>query len=102
MVEEIFKQLSERYNPAGIKYPASIYFSVDDSKKTVFVTPDSCRVENGRTVENADCVCKTSGEFFLKVWNQGYRPGLQDFLTGAIRSNNPSLLKSFLTACGKG
>ena len=102
MVEQIFNQLDEQYSAADIQHPASVYFSIDDTKKTVFMTPDSCRVEDGRTVENADCVCKTSGEFFLKVWNEGYQPGMKDFLSGAIKSNNPSLLKSFLTACGKG
>jgi putative sterol carrier protein len=102
MVEQIFNKLAEQYNTAAIQHPASIYFSIDDTKKTVFMTPDSCRVEDGRTVENADCVCKTSGVFFLKVWNEDYRPGKKDFLSGTIKSNNPSLLKSFLTACGKG
>ena len=102
MVEQIFNQMEEQYNGAAIEQPASIYFSIDETKKTVFISSDGCRVEAGRTLDNADCVCKTSTEFFLKVWNQNYRPGLKDFLSGAIKSNNPSILQSFLAACGKG
>jgi len=52
-------------------------------------------------VESAQCVCKTSPEFFLKIWDEGYRPGLKDFLSGTIKSNNPNELKTFLAAFGK-
>ncbi len=102
MIEQIFNQLEQQYNPTAVEQSASIYFSIGDTKKTVFITPEGCRVEAGRTLENADCVCKTSADFFLQVWNQNYRPGLKDFLSGAIKSNNPSILQSFLAACGKG
>ena len=65
------------------------------------VTPDSCTVEEGRTVTEADCVCKTSKDFFLKIWNDGYRPGMKDFFSGTIKSNNPNALRSFLISFGK-
>ncbi len=102
MIEEIFTNLPANYQAEEIAYSVSIYFSIDDTKKTVLLDSKSCRVENGRTVDSADCVCKTSAEFFLKVWNDGYRPGMKDFLSGAIKSNNPSVLQNFLAACGKG
>lgn len=102
MVEQIFNQLTEHYSASEIAYPVSIYFSIDEIKKTVLIDESNCRVEDGRTVDTADCVCKTSAEFFLRVWNDGYKPGMKDFLSGAIKSNNPSVLQSFLIACGKG
>ena len=62
------------------------------------LSPERVLVENGKTVEAADCVCKTSAAFFLKIWQEGYRPGMQDFLSGAIKSNNPFALQAFLAA----
>ncbi|MDX2481958.1 MAG: hypothetical protein QNK24_16675 [Desulfuromusa sp.] len=102
MVEQIFSEIPQNFHPDSASGPVSIYFSIDDVKKTVQISSSGCQVDNGRIVENADCVCKTSAEFFLKVWNEGYKPGLKDFLSGAIKSNNPELLKKFLAACGKG
>ncbi|MBN1957665.1 MAG: hypothetical protein JXQ81_11420 [Desulfuromonadales bacterium] len=101
MLDKIFNTLPQNYSAGSISTPLSIYFSIDEVKKTVFLDPQQCRVEEGKTLDNADCVCKTSEAFFLKVWNEGYEPGMKDFLSGAIKSNNPAILKSFLTACGK-
>ncbi len=101
MLEQIFSEIQNNYNPEAVSNPVSIYFSIDDVKKTVQLNPEGCSVDNGRIVENADCVCKTSTEFFLKVWNEGYNPGMKDFLSGAIKSNNPAILQIFLSACGK-
>jgi putative sterol carrier protein len=101
MINSIFKRMSAAYVPGVLDSSLSFYFSIDDQKKTVFLTPQSCRVEEGKATENADCVCKTSVEFFIRIWEQDYRPGLKDFLSGTIRSNNPEALKTFLTAFGK-
>ena len=87
--------------PEAVKAQASYYFSLDDVKKTVLLSPDKCTVEDGKTVDNADCVCKTSADFFMKIWQDGYRPGLKDFMSGTIKSNNPNELKKFLAAFGK-
>ena len=102
MIEQIFSEIPKIYDSGSISDPVTIYFSIDVVKKTVQLTATGCQVDDGKIVDNADCVCKTSSEFFLKVWNDGYRPGLKDFLSGAIKSNNPELLNTFLTACGKG
>jgi hypothetical protein len=102
MVEEIFARLGESFQADKVVRPKVYYFSVDDLKRTVTLAPEGVRVDNGKTVEDADCVCKTSTEFFLKVWQEGYRPGLQDFLSGAIKSNDPFGLQEFLAAFGKG
>ena len=101
MIETIFSGLEGSYSSGVIDEETSFYFSIDDIKKTVVLTPDACRVEDGKTVEEVDCVCKTSSDFFLRIWNDGYRPGMSDFLGGKIKSNNPLTLKDFLAAFGK-
>lgn len=101
MVETIFDSLPESFVPGAISEPRSFYFSLGDCKKTVEVTAENCTVSNGRTVENADCVCKTSQEFFKKIWEEDYRPGMKDFMSGTIKSNNPSSLQEFLKCFGK-
>lgn len=77
------------------------YFTMGDMRKTVRVNGERCQVEDGKTVEEADCVCKTSTEFFRKVWEDGYKPGVMDFMSGAIKSNAPHLLQQFMAAFGK-
>ncbi len=102
MIEEIFADLGKCFQADKVTQRQVYYFSVDDVKKTVTLSPDVIDVQDGKTVVDADCVCKTSAEFFLKIWQEGYRPGMQDFMTGRIKSNNPMALKTFLAAFGKG
>jgi putative sterol carrier protein len=101
MINEIFSQMVASFKPGVLEKALSFYFSINEQKKTVFLGPHSCRVEDGKSIENADCVCKTSPDFFIRIWEQDYRPGLKDFLCGDIRSNNPEALKAFLSAFGK-
>ena len=101
MVEAIFAALERAYRPGAVTTPVSFYFSIDDVKRTVVLRPDGCRVTAGKTIEPADCVCKMGRDFFLRVWNDHYRPGLKDFLGGAIKSNDPAALQLFLKAFGK-
>lgn len=101
MVENIFASLPNLFVPDTVEDPVSYYFSLGEIKKTVRLTPDRCLVEDGRTVERADCVCKTTPDFFEKIWNDGYRPGMGDFLSGKIKSNDPNGLQTFLKTFGK-
>lgn len=100
-VETIFNELPNNYQPGMIKEPISIYFSIEEVKRTIWLNPTECKVDKDRTTDTADCVCKTSEEFFLKVWNDGYQPRLSDFLSGKIKANKPDILQLFLKACGK-
>ncbi len=102
MVETIFATLGEQFLAGVVKAPATFYFSIDEVKRTVVLQPDGCRVEVGKPEVPADCVCKMGTEMFLQVWNHGYRPGMKDFLSGAVKSNDPQKLKLFLDAFGKG
>lgn len=101
MPEEIFKAFQENYKKGVFTVPTTFYFSIDDIKKTLTVDAECCRVEDGKTVEDADCVCKTSKEMFDRILNKGYRPGIMDFMSGAIKSNAPQLLPQLLVAFGK-
>ncbi|WP_205749294.1 hypothetical protein [Desulfopila sp. IMCC35008] len=101
MIDDIFKGLPDLFVAGAVDEKVSFYFSLEGVKKTVTVDPDGTTVEDGKAVDNADCVCKTSPEFFLRIWNDGYRPGLKDFLTGSIKSNDPDKLRVFLKCFGK-
>jgi hypothetical protein len=101
MQEEIFSALQQQYQKGVFTVPTTFYFSIDDIKKTVTLDAEGCSVEDGKTVSEADCVCKTSVEMFSRIWNDGYRPGIVDFMGGAIKSNDPQLLQQLLAAFGK-
>ena len=98
MLEDIFSSMRGQYQKGVFTTPTKFYFSIDDIKRTVTLDAECCSVVNGKSVEEADCVCKTSREMFSKIWNDGYRPGIMDFMGGAIKSNAPQLLQQLLTA----
>jgi len=101
MLETIFATLPDSFVAGTFATPTSFYFSLGEIKKSVECRADSCLVSDGRAVDNADCVCKTSPEFFLRIWQENYRPGMKDFMTGTIKSNNPGALQQFLRGFGK-
>lgn len=98
MQEDIFETLQEKFNKGVFKVPTTFCFSIDDINKTLTLDAESCLIEDGKTVEDADCVCKTSAAMFGRIWNDGYRPGIMDFMSGAIKSNAPQLLPQLLVA----
>jgi len=79
MVEDVFASLDGSFVEGAVAKPMTFYFSLGDTKKTVELSPESCEVSDGKVVDNADCVCKTSPEFFMKIWDEDYRPGMKDF-----------------------
>ena len=100
-IAKLFKGLKQKYAGSNIKKPTTFYFSLDDDEKwTVSMTPDACTVKAEKT-ENADCFFKGSKQMFLDVWNGKYTPSAMDFLTGKIKSNNPTMLKEFVAAFQK-
>lgn len=101
MVEDVFASLDGSFVEGAVAKPITFYFSLGDTKKTVALSPESCEINDGKVVDNADCVCKTSPEFFMKIWDEDYRPGMKDFLSGTIKSNNPNALQDFLRGFGK-
>lgn len=101
MQEDLFETFHEQYKKGVFNVPTTFYFSIDDIRKTLTLDGESCLIEDGKTVEAADCVCKTSAAMFNRIWNAGYRPGIMDFMGGAIKSNAPQLLQQLLVAFGK-
>lgn len=101
MQENIFANLLANYRKGTFSVPTVFYFSVDDIQKTVTLDADGCTIQDGKTVAEADCFCKTSRDMLHRIWNEGYRPGIMDFLGGKIKSNAPQLLQQFLLAFGK-
>jgi len=57
MLENILKEATEKYTPMENEY--TFYFVFDDDKRyTIFAKNDGLIVEEGKKVEDADCVCK--------------------------------------------
>lgn len=101
MPEAIFSTLQESYQKGVFNVPTTFYFSIDDTKKTLTLDNDGCNIKDGKPEVDADCVCKTTRQMFNRIWHEGYRPGIMDFMGGSIKSNAPQLLQQFLTAFGK-
>lgn len=101
MIDEIFAQTATLYRQGTFPEKTTYYFSIGDTKKTVTFERDQVSVIDGKGTADADCVCKIGNELFLKIWHDGYRPGVMDFMSGAVKSNAPQLLQKFLSAFGK-
>jgi putative sterol carrier protein len=101
-IAKIFQGLPKRFEKGTVQKPRTFYFSLDEDEKwTVALTPDKCEVTPGKPAQDADCFFKASKQMFLDVWNRKHVPSVTDFVTGAIKSNNPMLLKEFVAAFKK-
>ncbi len=97
-VAQMFETLPKMFLKGGIKTPRTFYFSLDDVEKwTVTLSPETCTVVAGKT-DDADCFFKSTSKIFLDVWSGKKTPSATDFITGAIKSNNPLMLKEFMGA----
>lgn len=94
-VSAVFHALPSRFRKEKADESLSYYFSIDDEQWTVFVTPETCEVQLGKTVDSADCFLKTSAEIFLGTINGTYMPSMTDLITGKVKTNNPFLLQKF-------
>lgn len=100
-VRTVFKAMPKRFKKGVLDKDLSFYFSLGDHQKwTVHVGTSTCKVEEGKKVEQADCVLKTSPELFLRMVTEGYVPGIMDFTAGRVKSNDPMLLKELKAAFG--
>lgn len=94
----MFEALPKMFVKGSVKTPRTFYFSLDDVEKwTVSISADACSVKAGKT-EDADCFFKSTSKMFLDVWTGKKTPSATDFITGAIKSNNPMMLKEFMGA----
>lgn len=101
MVDEMIADMAGSFRKGIFSEATTFVFDVDDTTITVTVEPDSYSVVKGKTPEKANCSCKTSGEMFRKIWYDGYKPGVMEFLKGEILCNAPLMLPQFLHAFGK-
>jgi long-chain acyl-CoA synthetase len=100
-IAKVMKTLPKMFNKANVKKPRTFYFSLGEKEKWTVTLADKCVVTSGKPEEDVDCFFKASEKMFLDVWNGRYTPSAKDFLTGAIKSNNPLLLKDFVAAFKK-
>jgi putative sterol carrier protein len=92
-IPEIFKSMPGKYKAGVLKANKSFYFSIGDHKYTVKLTPESCAVDDGKTLENADCVLKCTPDIFTGLL-QGKMPGTMDVMRGKIKTNDPGALQA--------
>ncbi len=97
-VAQMFETLPKMFIKGSVKTPRTFYFSLDDVEKwTVSIDSEKCTVAAGKT-DDADCFFKSTSKVFLDVWTGKKTPSATDFITGAIKSNNPMMLKEFMNA----
>ena len=98
----LFDELGRRFVPGAIKQPVSFYFTLGqeaEAKWTVRVSHETCDVVLGKPEGGAaDCVLKTTAEMFTRIVREGYQPGVPEFMSGTIKSNDVSLLETFQKA----
>jgi long-chain acyl-CoA synthetase len=98
----LFDELGRRFIPGSVEQPVSFYFTLGtepEAKWTVRVGPTECEVIAGKPDgAAADCVLKTSAEIFTRIVREGYQPGVPEFVSGAIKSNDVALLQTFQQA----
>jgi long-chain acyl-CoA synthetase len=96
---KLFGELESKFRAGEVEKPVSYYVSLgsdDLAKWTVRVDANECAVRPGKPEGGqADCVLKTSPEIFTKIVREAYVPSPADFLSGAFKSNDVSLLMTF-------
>jgi len=100
-ISKVMKTLPKMFNKANVKKPRTFYFSLGEKEKWTVALDDKCVITPGKPDDDVDCFFKASEAMFLDVWNGRHTPSAKDFLTGAIKSNNPLLLKEFVAAFKK-
>ncbi|HET6282363.1 MAG TPA: SCP2 sterol-binding domain-containing protein [Polyangia bacterium] len=94
--------LKTRFKTGIVAKKTTYYLSLGEGtgeKWTVTLTPAACDVQAGK-VKDADCVLKTSADLFARLIAGTWQPGIADFLTGKIRTNDIDLLKKLQLAFG--
>ncbi|HJV37003.1 hypothetical protein [Geomonas sp.] len=101
MIDDIVAEMGPLFIKGVFSKKTTYRFLVDGQTISFTMDADSFSVEHGAGTGEADCTCQTSEQMFRKIWFKGYKPGIMDFMGGAIKSNAPMLLPLFLRAFGK-
>ncbi len=102
-LKEIMDRLAEQYDSSVFSSEKTLYITLGagaDEKWTLFAGPDGVRIEQGKALDQADCVLKTKPDLFIDMVNGDYMPGMMDFMRGIVKTNEPDLLKNFKRALG--
>ncbi len=91
-ISDVFEKMPARHRAGVLAKARSYYFSIGDLKYTVQLTPETCTVQAGKTVENADCILKTTPELFESMVMQGKMPSPMDIMMGRLKTNDPAAL----------
>lgn len=91
-IPQLFAAMPSHYRAGRIDRAMSYYFSIGDHKYTVKVDATTCVVEEGKTIENANCVLKTTPELFEKMVIHGKMPGPIDIARGKVKTNDVGAL----------
>ncbi len=95
----LFRELEGRFRADLVDKPLTFYFTLGaeaDEKWTLRVNSAGCSAERGKPDGGvADCVLKTTPEIFFRIVREAYVPTPMEFLSGAVKSNDVSLLQTF-------
>ncbi|NUQ75850.1 MAG: AMP-binding protein [Polyangiaceae bacterium] len=102
----LFRELSGKFVAGRVSQPVTYYFTLgaeDEAKWSMRIDEARCEIKNGKPPNGvADCVLKTTPEIFTKIVREAYTPSPMEFMTGAVKSNDISLLQTFQKAFGLG
>lgn len=95
----LFRELEGRFQKGAVEQPVSFYFTLGtepEAKWSCIAYPDRVDIVMGKPASGtADCVLKTNADIFTRIVREGYVPGVDEFMSGAIKSNDVSLLGTF-------
>jgi hypothetical protein len=91
-IPQLFAAMPGRYRAGKVDRATTYYFSIGDHKYTVKLDKEKCVVEDGKTIDNADCVLKTTPELFEKMVIHGKMPGPIDIARGKVKTNDTGAL----------
>ncbi len=98
-LQKLFRDLEIRFKQDRVEKPLTFYFTLgsgNDEKWTLKVDAKSCFAAPGKPDGGvADCVLKTTPEIFTRIVKEAYVPSPMEFLSGAVKSNDISLLQTF-------
>lgn len=96
---KLFRELEGRFKAERVEKPLTFYFTLgagNDEKWTLKVDKSACSAVIGKPEGGvADCVLKTSPDIFTRIVKEAYVPTPMEFLSGAVKSNDISLLQTF-------
>ncbi|MBI3724127.1 SCP2 sterol-binding domain-containing protein [bacterium] len=95
--------MEKKFKPNSVEKAMTFYFSLGEEageKWGLEIGPSSCKFTEGKPAKDADVFLKTSAQMFLDMISGKYTPGMRDFMTGRVKSNDPLKLKVLTKAFG--